>query len=52
MRKFMVRILKGINDPHDYYFDTLVEARIFVQHNGGNIWRRVNLENSCYWAKV
>lgn len=53
MRNFLVRRLMGVNDPHDDYFDTLVEARIFQNHNGGSIWRRVKSEYTGeYWARV
>jgi len=53
MKDFMVRRLKGVNDPHDDYFDTLVEARIFQNHNGGSIWRRITSEYiDEYWARV
>lgn len=53
MRDFLVRRLKGVNDPHDDYFETLVEARIFQNHNGGSIWRRITSEYvGEYWARV
>lgn len=53
MKMYMVRRLKGVNDPHDDYFDTLVEARIFQNHNGGSIWRRITSEYvDEYWARV
>ena len=51
--KFVVRILKGVNDPHDKYFDNLIEAKIFAHHNGGNVWQLVTMSNNdYYWKKV
>lgn len=52
MKTYMVRRLKGVNDPHDDYFETLIEARIFQNHNGGSIWRRVEVSSGSYWARV
>lgn len=52
MKMYMVRRLKGVNDPHDDYFKTLVEARIFQNHNGGSIWRRMVSNGAYYWKRV
>lgn len=52
MKMYMVRRLMGVNDPHDDYFNTLVEARIFQNQNGGTVWKRIIFNNACYWAKV
>lgn len=50
---FKVKILKGVYNSENHYFDTLVEARIFANNNGGGVYQIIKLdENYYYWKRV